>query len=188
MIMRRQDEGVEVMRRALAVDPLSPVINGYIIHWLGHANRLEEAEEEYRRVGPLYPGYWLIPYVMAFISWQKDEGDLTISRFEQAVGMTGGNAFNEALLAGAHFAFGRTERGEELLAALERKAETAWVPPSGFVIIHLARRDTDEAIRWLERARVERDALFPWMRRVCENIPTLRDERFIEACASFGLP
>jgi len=58
----------------------------------------------------------------------------------------------------ACFLSGQSERGDELFKKLLERSQNTYVPCTFFVWIHIARKDIDEAFRWLQKAVEERDA------------------------------
>jgi hypothetical protein len=67
-------------------------------------------------------------------------------------------------LACINYALGETSRADALLEQLKERSRNAYVAPSFFAWMDLARGKHDQAVRWLERARQAKDLWFTFTR------------------------
>jgi TolB-like protein/tetratricopeptide (TPR) repeat protein len=183
-VVRRHDEAIASMRRACELDPLSDFMNAHLPLLLFFAGNLDEAEREAERCVELFPECWFVPYARAWNAWTRRDAETTLSLFQRAIDQSGA-ALIEAFAIAARFTFGRVEEAQAVLASLERRQA---VPPAGYAFIHTAADNTDEAIRWIERARDEHDATFVYIRVATEAANLVQDDRVTAAMERVGLP
>jgi hypothetical protein len=68
------------------------------------------------------------------------------------------------LLGWARAQAGRGAPVRAALADAERRARAGYVPPTAFALLHLAAKDDDAVLRWLERGLAEHDAMMVWIK------------------------
>jgi serine/threonine protein kinase/tetratricopeptide (TPR) repeat protein len=187
--MRRDEDVVAAFLPALELDPLNPIVVAHDSLMLFYAGRNDEAEIAARKAQELFPDYWFNFYMLSYINWKRRDREAAITNMEKGNELTGGEIpwFN-CILAAMHFHFGEAEMGERYIAKLDKLSETTYVTPTGRTVIEIARGNTDEAIRWAERAHAEHDTLFAWTRAFCEQEDIIADERIREALERLGLP
>ncbi len=186
---RRSDATVASILRARDADPLNPMIHVHVSLCLFYAGRLDEAELEARKAQELFPDYWLVPYYRALISWKRRDGESALAHIEQALDMTGGAVpYIVCYAAAINFFFGREEDANRWLTNVEDMAESQYVGATGRALIEIARGRSRQAIRWIEKARADRDAPFPWLRALCEQIGLIADDRIRQTMEELGLP
>ena len=187
--MRRGDEAVQVFRPALELDPLNPILACHQSLFLFYAGRNDEAEAAAQETEKLFPDYWFPYYLLSFTAWERREEQAAIANMERANELTGGEVlWLNCARAAIGFTFGREEEGEAWLAKVEALERSSYVSLFGRAVIEIARRNTDAAIGWMERARLEHDTLFVWIRAFCEQMDIVGDERIRAAMERLGLP
>jgi len=186
---RRSDEIAAAFLPALELDPLNPIVVTHHALMLFYAGRNDEAEAATRKAQELFPDHWFNFYMLSYINWKRRDREAAITNMEKGNELTGGEVpwFN-CILAAMHFHFGESEMGEHYIAKLDKLSETTYVTATGRTVIEIARGNTDEAIRWAERAHAEHDTLFAWTRAFCEQEDIIADERVREALERLGLP
>ena len=187
--MRRGDEIANAFQPALELDPLNPIIAAHHSLMLFYAGQNDEAETAAREAQALFPDYWFNFYMLSYVNWKRRNDEAAITNMEKANELTGGDVpWLNCALAAMRFQFGEPELGERYVAKLDKLSETTYVTPMGRTVIEIARGNTDESIRWAERAHAEHDTLFAWTRAFCEQQDIIADERIREAMERLGLP
>ena len=154
--LERPDEALVELRRAQAVDPLSPYAATLV--GLSHAvaGRDEEAVAAYEQALELSPNF-------ALAAWYLSASHLRMGRPEKALAVA--RSLPEAVArVPAHLAYlgaalgatGRVEEVRELLATLGGRERTEYVPPVIFAALHVAIGDRERAFEHLDRAYAER--------------------------------
>jgi DNA-binding winged helix-turn-helix (wHTH) protein/TolB-like protein/Tfp pilus assembly protein PilF len=183
----RHDEALAEMDRAHRLDPLSPL--GVALHGqsLYFARRYPEAVEYLRRGLEVTPDFWIALIQLGKSYERLGRYDEALAAFKKA-NETGGAT--EALsLSGFTYAIaGRKAEAERALSELTSIGERSYVPPYNVALIYHGLGDTDNALKWLERALEERDAHLVQI-AVEPRWDSLRaNSRFQELVKRLGLP
>jgi TolB-like protein/DNA-binding winged helix-turn-helix (wHTH) protein/Flp pilus assembly protein TadD len=146
VIQGRLDEAIALLRRAIALDPLSQSPqNGLGLAYM-NAGRLDEAEFVFRQLLELNPQYpW--GYVnLGRVQLLKGEPEAAIVNFERRSAAMWCDS-------GIVLALGELGRSEEALAALAT-LENEYAEGGAFQIaaVHAWRGDVDRAFDWLQRS------------------------------------
>ena len=150
----RAQEARAQAREAMALDPMSPVINaigGWFIAPPGEAaGYLDRALE-------LDPDYWLALLMrgaMRAASGDTDRGFADLERARRLCGDCGHALVSRGLVEAR---LGNREAARRLLHELEARDREGYVQASALAALHNALGDTDAALDLLERAWRERD-------------------------------
>ena len=154
------EEAVVRARLALRLDPLSPALHawaGTILVFSGQpAEGLRTLEEQIDRT----PHLWMPHY---FLSVALGIGGRLVearSEAETALELSGNSSITLCLLVCLCHLLGDGERREELFQRLLSRAEAGYVTPMFLAWAHLARGETDRALRRAEDAVAAKD---PWV-------------------------
>jgi serine/threonine protein kinase/Flp pilus assembly protein TadD len=154
------EEAVARARLALRLDPLSPPLQtwaGTILVFSGQpAEGLRTLEGQIART----PHLWMPHYFLS--AGLVHSGRLVEARSEAetALELSGGASITLSLLVCLCCLTGDRERGEDLFQQLQQRAEAGYVTPMFLAWAHLARGETDQALRRVEEALAARD---PWV-------------------------
>jgi len=183
----REEEARERARQAMALDPLSPVINaigGVFVAPPGESRRyLDRALE-------LDPDYWLALLMRGMgrvASGDREGGLADIERARELCGNCGHALVVRGLVEARA---GNREATRALLRELEARGREGYVPPTALASLHNALGETGAALDLLERGWRERDMRMGFL---LLDLPVrwsnLRDEpRFRELMARMRLP
>ena len=155
--VRRDDEAIREARRALDLDPLSPIIPIALISVMMNIGRLDEAEKvcnELRRMKPDAP----------FLGIQlgriyEMRGELDKAAREYVIGESaflGADSYSDKIVSAAERE-GWQGYCRATLAWLCERAARRYVPPMSFAITHARLGEIENAISWLEKAVKARD-------------------------------
>jgi TolB-like protein/Tfp pilus assembly protein PilF len=183
----RHDQAIAQARTALALDPLSLIINVLLGWSLYYARRYDEAIEQLEQTLQLDATFAPAEYWLGLSYEQKGDIDRALAAFDRAI--SGSERSPMVLAARGRLCAERSEEGKaaQVIEELLRKAETAYVPAYHIAAIHSGRGDTSRTLEWLVRAGRERDT---WM--VFLNIDPIWDRyrnepRFKALVAEVGL-
>jgi TolB-like protein/Flp pilus assembly protein TadD len=147
----RWDNALEFVNKSLALDPL--YAPGYMILnfvQLGRG-RLEEAEAAIRRTIEINPTFTHGHYFLGIVLLARGESQLAsaeMAKDTQEPNRLGGSAM-------AYFALGRKADSDKALAKmLERLTNHPYL----IAQVYAYRGDTEEALKWLDRAYAQKDA------------------------------
>jgi adenylate cyclase len=151
-------QAVDLLRRAVALDPVNAQARGFLAGTLSVLGHQEEARAEYTRATELNPS---APFSNAGIG----QTYLLEGKFDEAATAAQKDAADWARLLIVSCARWAQKRIPESDAALaELIAKTGEVAACQIAEAYAYRNDKDHAFEWLERARRQRDAGLPAMR------------------------
>ena len=173
----RPEEALVELRRAQAVDPLSPYAATLVGISHAVAGRDDEAVAAYEQALELSPNF-------ALAAWNLSTSHLRMGRPEKALAVA--RSLPEAVarvpvhltyLGGALGAMGHVEEVRELLATLGERAQTDYVSPIIFTALHFAIGDREGGFGHMERAYAEQCPSLAVM-RFPSAVEQLRDPRY----------
>ncbi len=147
----RYDEALTQVSAALAQDPFDPMANQVLDFIQVRRGRLPEAEAAARRVLEITPTYGAGRFFLGLVLIARGEHEAALAAMQQETlegGQLGG-------LAIAYFALGRKAESDAALARMIKEQANI---PFGIAEAYAFRGERDEALRWLDRAYVQKDA------------------------------
>ena len=154
------DRAIAEIRRALEVEPLSPIANTLEASFLSLADRDDEALVRLQRVFDIDADFSAARLQAGAIHLKQGRNDRAIADLRTAREAAGAAPHTVAALAYAEAAAGDVVAARAGLAELQMMALRRHVPPSNFALVHCALAETELALDWLERAYQARDV---WM-------------------------
>lgn len=183
----RFDEGLARARQARELDPLSPLVNAIEGGFLGAAGRPRQARARLQHALELEPDFWIALMIRGGMALDRGDVAAAVADLQRAVERSHGNSQAMAVLAMAHVAAGERARAEAILQALERRAETEYVPATALAAVLNALGRTDAALDQLERAHEEHDVRIAFL-KIDARWNNLREQpRFRALAARVGL-
>src|SRR5262249_9546733 len=91
-------------------------------------------------------------YVAAMAHTQKREYDEAMSLITRATELSGRAPFYLGLLGQIHAETGRMDEAHKILAELDKRSQTSYVPPHCYVYIYASLGDKESAFAWQEKA------------------------------------
>jgi TolB-like protein len=142
-------------RAILDRDPLNLLVRRYFARMLLHANLLDEAEAEIRKVLELSPAYPAASYELGRILLAKGNVAAAVAAFEAETNLNW-RSFGLPL---GYYAQGRAEDVRNALATMQTTgSEFQYAEALAYI------GDADGAFKWLDAARVNRDPGLIWLR------------------------
>jgi eukaryotic-like serine/threonine-protein kinase len=167
---------IESAKRALELDPLSPIIHTAVGDVYFYARRYDEAMEYYRKSLELDPGLLAGHTDLARALERAGRYEEAIAAFRTAESLAPkGPPEPSSGLAHVHASMGRRAEALAIVAALQALSATRYVSPYGIGSIYACLGETDTALDWLERAYAEHDQTLVWV-KVHPRLDTLRGE------------
>ena len=167
LAMGKTDEALTQLKIGLRLDPLSPAIATDLGGALVCAHRYDDAIEEFKKVLELDPGYVRAHGRMAAAYLQQGRYDEAIGEYRRAIDLAGGWLSQPWGLPGLGYTYavsGKRTEALRVLRELEVGMSRRYERPEGLAIVHAGLGNTDDAMRWFERAVEERSVL-PWWTR-----------------------
>ncbi len=151
----RFEKAIEAARRAVELDPLSPVMACTLFEEYYFARRYEDAMEQCQRAMKLDPEFALVHYSLAQIHIQRKMMDQAIAELEKATSQSAEPEY-KAVLGYACAVSGQKGRAKEIYKELAEAPVGGKVSAPNLAIIHLGLGEDEEALALLERACEER--------------------------------
>jgi len=138
-------------KRAVELDPVSPIIHVDLGTVYLVARRYDEAIEQYRNTLEMNPEfYWAHRFLGTALELKGATGQ-AIAEYHKAFELSD-DPIVLAQLAHAEVSVGKQNEGRQILAQLTEEAKARYVPAYAFAVIHLALGEKDQALDWLEKA------------------------------------
>jgi serine/threonine-protein kinase len=158
----RTEEGVEAARRALELDPLSPIASAELgfAHYL--ARRYDEALAQYQATLEMAPRFVFANWVRAQAYEQKGMHAQALAEVDEALRAAPEWVYLKNERACALAAAGREAEARQAVAALQASGQP--LDPGIVAWVFAQMGDRDSAFRWLDTARRERSSALVWLR------------------------
>jgi len=152
------DRAMAEARRAVELDPVSPIIRVDVgsVHLM--ARRYDEAIAQYRDTMEMSPEFYFAHRFMGLALELKGATDEAIAEYKKALELSDDPGVL-GLIGHAEASRGHQKEAREILAQLSEKAKTRYVQPYAFAVIHVALGEKDQAVEWLEQGAREYSAL-----------------------------
>ncbi len=158
--MGRDDEAMARFAQALELDPLSLIIQTNIGTHNYFARRLDRAIEQLRKTIELDRNFVVAHQWLGRALELQGLYEEAISHLRTALALSPEENESAASLAHAYGLAGRHAEAREILAQLENRKETSYVPPYWIAVVCLGLGLHDETLHHLERAYEDR---FDWL-------------------------
>jgi tetratricopeptide (TPR) repeat protein len=157
----RMEEGLAIVRRATALDPLSSfTATGVGLH-LYYNRRYDEAIAVLERARVVDTIWWQkMPMVLGSAYLAVGRYNDAIREFRHAGVQSSGGFEAPALLGYALGISGRTHEARALVSQYNERARAASARPMDLVAVHLGLGDTARALDWLEQIPGDRGSRF----------------------------
>jgi TolB-like protein/DNA-binding winged helix-turn-helix (wHTH) protein/Tfp pilus assembly protein PilF len=157
MLAGRLKEAETEMRRALELDPLSPIINANIGMCFYTARHHDAALAHWRKALEMHRNYRLLHEYMALAFVGKEMYAEAVAEMEKAFALSEAGPSDRAILAHIYGRMGRTHEARVLLSQVLSRGDA---PAYYVAIAHVGLGDAENAFRWLERAFQQRTGPF----------------------------
>ena len=157
----RFDEADRHIQHALALDPLSPIINTMVAVLFFYKHQYEKAIEAFERVLELHPTFGITHMHLGRALCMKKMYREAVSAAQKGVEFTGGAPLAKCIYGWVLAMSGEKEKAEQVLFELKERVKPGFVPAFAVTIIYLGLGDKENAFEWFEKGIEQRDpALF----------------------------
>lgn len=173
-------ESMEMMKKALALDPISLVINSAVGVQFYFARNYDAAIEYYHETLELDPGFGLAQFFLGQAYLQKGLHERALTQYDKALKLSGESMNVLAAIGHASAVAGKEENALRILNKLLKASEDRYVSAYDVATICAGLNYKDQALDWLEQAFTERAYLMIYL-GVDPVMDSLRNEpRFRE--------
>jgi len=145
-------EGVEEMRQAERLDPLTPETSMLLPLWHYMARQYDEAISECLKLIEMKPDFYLGHSILGLAYEQKRMLAEAMAQFNEARRLDPQQPFTLGYLGHAYATLGKRSEAHEMIAEMRRRAQRIYVDPFAVAIVYAGLDEKDEAFTWLERA------------------------------------
>jgi tetratricopeptide (TPR) repeat protein len=175
------------LKRALALDPLSLIINSNLGWAYIHLGRLDEAIAQSRKTVEMDAAFYYARYTLALALELKGAIPEAIAEYQKTVSITEDPA-PLGMLGRLYAAQGRKDEAQKILQQLRQRREQRYTPAYYLALVHLGLGDRNEALKWLEESYRERDGFNIGPIRVDPLLASLHGDPRFEALAEKIVP
>ena len=187
--MGRYEDGIEELKRAVALDPLSLIINadlggeGYYF-----ARQYEQAVKQFHKVIQLDPNFYVAHVYLCDSYVEMGKHPDALAECEKGAELSGRSSYALRSLGYAYAVAGRKEAAWAVIKELEERAKNAYVPPYNFSVIYAGLGLKEEALAWLDKAFAEHSEGMQWI-KTDPRLDALRaDSRFQSLLRRMNFP
>ena len=180
LALGRFDEAIAEGKRAIELDPLSPIINADLGQNLYVARRYDEAIAQLRKTLEIDPTFYYAHYNLGMALQRKGDVPAAIAEYTKAQQLSD-DLFVQVLLAAAKAQSGDKDAAIQMLAELEELSQHRYVPEYSRTLLYLSLGNRDEAIRRLEQAIADHESLTITMIKDDPKLDPLRGDPRFEA-------
>ncbi len=179
------------LQRALALDPLSLVLNMEAAWPLTYARRDDEAIPQYRKVLSMDPGFAMARYNLGFSYYLIGMYDEAISELQEAIRQSGGMTFIKSGLGYVYAVLGRREEALKMLDELLDLSRQGYLLSFNVAELYIGLGEKEEALDWLEKGYAERHGMMyllkPWISDILRSDLLDGDPRYEALLEKMGL-
>jgi serine/threonine protein kinase/Tfp pilus assembly protein PilF len=180
LALGRFEEAIAEGKRAIELDPLSPIINADLGQNLYIARRYDEAIAQLRKTLEIDPTFYYAHYNLGIALQRKGDVPAAIAEYTKAQQLSD-DLFVQVLLAAAKAQSGDKDAAIQMLAELEELSRHRYVPSYWRTLLYLSLGNRDEAIRRLEQAIAGYENLTMTMIKADPKLDPLRGDPRFEA-------
>jgi serine/threonine protein kinase/Tfp pilus assembly protein PilF len=180
LALGRFDEAIAEGKRAIELDPFSPIMNADLGQDLFCARRYDEAIAQLRKTLEIDPTFYYAHYNLGTALQLKGDLPAAIAEYTKAEQLSD-DLVVPVLLASAKAQLGDKDAAVRLLAELEELSHHRYVVSMWRTLLYLSLGNRDEAIRWSEQALADHDTLSVTMIKVDPLLDPLRGDPRFEA-------
>jgi TolB-like protein/Tfp pilus assembly protein PilF len=180
LALGRFDEAIAEGKRAIELDPLSPIINADLGQNLYCARRYDEAIAQLRKTLEIDPTFYYAHYNLGIALQLNGDVPAAIAEYTKAQQLSD-DLFVRVLLAAAKAKSGDKDAAVRLLTELEELSQHRYVRSYWRTLLYLSLRNREQAIRWLEQAVADHDGLNITVIKVDPFLDPLRGDPRFEA-------
>jgi tetratricopeptide (TPR) repeat protein len=156
-ILRQHDQAIATIHRARLLDPLSPIVNTHIGHFLYNAGRYLQALSALDRILELVPQFWIAHLMRGKALGLLEQPEAAIESFSKALIFSSGNTEPLAFRAYTLAITGHREAALADVAALEQQRSSTYASPVHLALAQVGLGNHAAALQLIEQAFDERD-------------------------------
>jgi TolB-like protein/Flp pilus assembly protein TadD len=183
----RLDEAIAEMRKALALEPASLVMNAFMGATFFYARRYDEAIDQCRRTIEMDPNFAVAHWQLGRVYEQKNMSAPAIEEFNKAMSVSGDSPLMKAALGHAYAKSKKKPEANKILNELTQLSNEQYVSAYELAAIYVALGDETHAFQFLEKAYNEHSFHLVQLNVAPQFEPLRPDPRFKDLVKRLGL-
>ena len=183
----REREALAESKRALELDPLSPIMNLHLGWHHYYSRSYDEALEQLAKTLELDSNYGLAYWYRGLAYEQKHMFSEALQELEKARTLLSGLMTVEANIGHLYAISGRMKKAEEITRRLKDFSAKKYVNPYGVALIYVGLGSVDQAFEWLKTAFSDRSDMLVYLNVDPRLDPIRSDSRFLELTRRMGI-
>src|SRR5262249_24829316 len=181
------DEARAEIKRAQELDPPSLIINTNV-GWIAYlSGQYDQAINQFQKTIELDPKFSRARVRMGLALAQKKRYHEASEEFRQALALSGGSPYAMSLLGYVSALSGDRAEARRILSALQDRTAEHRIITFGIGLIYTGLGESQQALAWLEKARVAHSDSMIFLNVDPAFIPLRSNPRFSELVGSMGL-
>lgn len=182
----RIEEALQLENRARRMDPLA--VYGSAVAWMLFQSRhYDEAVQESRSVLAVKPNDAAVLWDLGFTLAAENQPQKAIPFLEKGLAISKGSPAITGVLIGAYARAGRRKDALRLLAELQKRRKSGYIPAAAFVNAYVGLGDNNQAFAWLNQACQEQSNILQFLKVHPWFDPLRHDPRFAALLRRVGL-
>ena len=184
----RLDEALNAIKRGLALDPLSLIINNEVGWCHYHAHHFDAAIEQGRKTLEMDANFFITVQDCSQAYEAAGKPQQALELLEKALAPSGNWICLIAELGCAYADLGDKARAHEMIEQLKQRSKTEFLDAFLVAQIYMHLDDRDNAFAWLDKAIAERSTEMVWIKvePKCDRLHS--DPRFAQILRRMNLP
>jgi tetratricopeptide (TPR) repeat protein len=183
----RYPEAIASCRQAKDIDPLSPVVQSYLVFILAQADRLDEGETEARIALQVYPEFWLLLYGVAILRMAQGDWPGALGLLRRADALCPNNPVLLSWLGRSAARSGLRAEALRVVDDLLQASRQRYITPWAIANASAGLGEHDRAFEFLDEAYAERSGWLVALRVPVLFGPLWEDSRFESLCRRVGI-
>lgn len=183
----RLDEAIDERKKAVALDPLSPLMTSALGEAYYHARRFDLTIEQNSKSLELDPGYAVALVNIGRAYQQKGMHRQAREAFQKILALSPESPAVLSLLGHEYGISGAKSEAEQTLAKLKEISRRRYVPAVYIALVYTGLGDKQHAFEWLQKAYAERCEYLVYLPTEPLADPLRGDPRFQQLLDQLGL-
>ena len=187
-VLGEHEQAIAEEKKAIEIDPFTPVFNASLAWWYYIAGRNEDAIAQADKTIDFAPNHFFAHWVKGLTFAQQGSYPEAIVSLQNAVSM---NQFEDSVRGDLGRVLAMAGEREEAIGILDdfrAKGSGSYISPANFAKVYVGLGEYDEAFKQLEKAVSERAVKLPWFLVDPCLTPMRSDPRFADLLTRTGLP
>jgi tetratricopeptide (TPR) repeat protein len=178
----RFEEAFAASKRALELEPFTPVVAQHLGYHFLFTRNYQKALEHLKKTLEMDPNFFPVNIITGLVYEKMGNFPEAVGHFQKAATLEDVPPVT-ALMANACALSGEIGKAQEMLKELQALSKHRYVAPYYIARIYVALGEKDQAFEWLERAYEDRTEWLAWI-NVNPELDSLRSDSRFEVLAN----